>query len=54
MGRIGASLESIDTQSTPLQLQLGRLVRQFVCGFNPWARTAAMWALTPTSLLTGV
>lgn len=29
MGRIGAALASIDTQSTPLQLQLGRLVRQF-------------------------
>ncbi|MEJ5990150.1 HAD-IC family P-type ATPase [Ramlibacter sp. PS3R-8] len=29
MGRIGASLAGIDTQSTPLQVQLGRLVRQF-------------------------
>jgi P-type Ca2+ transporter type 2C len=29
MGRIGASLVSIDVQSTPLQVQLGRLVRKF-------------------------
>ncbi|HSV84921.1 MAG TPA: cation-translocating P-type ATPase [Ramlibacter sp.] len=29
MGRIGASLAAIDTQPTPLQQQLGRLVRQF-------------------------
>ena len=42
MGRIGASLASIDTRGTPLQRQLGQLVRRFA-----WVALALSGATRP-------